>query len=167
MLETPNLILRRFTVDDAAFIFELLNTPTWKQFIGERNINTLQDAVNYINNVLANYYDKYGYGPWLVMLKEGNKPIGMCGLFKRDYLELPDIGFAFLPEFAGKGLAYESCTAVLGTLRKKFALNSIFATTTDANIRSQSLLEKCGFIYQENITTTEGDHLRLYRVVLP
>ena len=44
VLETARLILRHFTPDDAAFILELVNEPSWKKYIGDRGINTLGDA---------------------------------------------------------------------------------------------------------------------------
>lgn len=113
IFETQNLIIRQFSINDAAFIFELLNTPAWKQFIGDRGIETIDDAVNYITNGPLAAYDKYGYGLWLVALKETGQPMGMCGLVKRSYLSLPDIGFAFLPGFEGKGYGYESA---MGTI---------------------------------------------------
>lgn len=37
----------------------------------------------------------------------------MCGLVKRETLDDVDIGFAFLPEFEGKGYAFESSSAVI------------------------------------------------------
>jgi ribosomal-protein-alanine N-acetyltransferase len=97
LFQSANLDIRRFNLNDDAFILELLNTPAWKQFIGDRNINTREDAVSYILNGPLASYDNYGYGAWLVILKDIQQPIGMCGLFKRDYLDKPDLGFAFYP----------------------------------------------------------------------
>ncbi|CAB1064069.1 hypothetical protein D1BOALGB6SA_8860 [Olavius sp. associated proteobacterium Delta 1] len=39
----------------------------------------------------------------MTKLKDGAVPIGICGLLKRESLEDVDAGFAFLPEFRGKG----------------------------------------------------------------
>ncbi|MGZ9235204.1 MAG: GNAT family N-acetyltransferase, partial [Anaerolineales bacterium] len=70
VLETERLILRQFTEDDAEFIFELLNDPSWIQNIGDRNIRTLEDARSYIVNGPVKSYEKNGFGLWLVVLKE-------------------------------------------------------------------------------------------------
>lgn len=166
LFQSTNLNLRRFIIDDAAFIFELLNTPTWKQFIGDRNINTHQDAVNYINNVLQSFYNKYGYGPWLVRFNNTGEPIGLCGLFKRDYLESPDLGFAFLPGYEGRGFAYEACLASLQYIKDTYEVNKLFATTTDANVRSQRLLERCGFVRNGLVTPPGEETLLLYALTL-
>ena len=166
LFETPNLTIRRFTENDGAFIFELLNTRTWKEFIGERNINSSIDAINYLHNGPLALYDQYSYGPWLVALKETNQPIGMCGLFKREYLDRPDLGFAFLPGFAGKGFAYESCVAVLKHVADNYLLDSLYATTTDNNFRSQRLLKRCGFVSTGRVTPPNAAELLLYRLSL-
>ncbi|TWR26562.1 GNAT family N-acetyltransferase [Mucilaginibacter pallidiroseus] len=165
MAQSENLILRQFTHTDDAFIYDLLNTPTWQEFIGNFQINELADALAYINNVPLTYYTKHGFGPWLVALKTG-EPIGMCGLFKRDYLDQPDLGFAFLPGYAGKGLAYESCLAVLDYAVKHFNLTTLYATTSQNNLRSQNLLKRCGFGFEGEITVNDMGRLSLYKLSL-
>ncbi|MBL4678460.1 MAG: GNAT family N-acetyltransferase [Mucilaginibacter sp.] len=158
MIATTNLTLRRLTINDAQFIFELLNTPTWKQFIGDRNINTLDDAENYILMMQKNFYDKYNLGLLSVSLKATDESIGLCGLLKRDYLDNPDIGFAFMPGYEGRGFGYESCEAII----KDYPFDKLYATTTNENIRSQKLIERCGLTYKKDIETPEGSILRLY-----
>ena len=166
LFQSTNLNLRRFTIDDGAFIFELLNTPTWIQFIGDRNINNHEDAVNYIINGPQGLYKQYGYGPWLVSLKDLGQPIGMCGLFKRDYLDRPDLGFAFMPGFEGRGFAYEACLASLQHIKGTYKIDKLYATTTNINVRSQRLLERCGFIRNGLATPEGGEALLLYALTL-
>ena len=74
-IHTERLLLSPFAATDAAFIFELLNTPTWIQFIGERNINTLEDAENYIVQKMMPSYIENGFGFCAVKLKENELPI--------------------------------------------------------------------------------------------
>jgi ribosomal-protein-alanine N-acetyltransferase len=165
LFQSTNLNLRRFTCDDGTFIFALLNTPTWKQFIGDRNINTHDDAVNYINGPQG-LYIKYGYGPWLVSLKDTGEPIGMCGLFKRDYLDKPDLGFAFLPGYEGRGLAHEAAMASLQYISDTYEVDKLYASTTNANLRSQRLLERCGFVRNGLLTPPGEKTLLLYALTL-
>ena len=166
LTQTAHLNIRQFTINDAAFIFYLLNTPTCKQFIGERNINSQDDAEKYINNVPLSIYQKYGYGPWLVELSDTLQPIGLCGLFKRNYLDKPDLGFAFLPGFEGRGLAYEASMAVLAYVQDNYGFDYIYATTTAGNMRSQRLLTKCGFIRCGEVTPPDAETLLLYQLNL-
>jgi ribosomal-protein-alanine N-acetyltransferase len=163
LFETENLAVRPFNTSDDAFIFELLNMPSWIKYIGDRKIHTREDAVNYIINGPLASYNQYGYGGWMVMLKETLQPIGMCGLFKRDYLNGPDLGFAFMPEFEGRGFAFESSMAVIEHVKNNYNLDGLYATTSTNNHRSQRLLERCGFIANGTVIPTgETEELILY-----
>ncbi|MGG1660262.1 GNAT family N-acetyltransferase [Brevibacillus sp. NRS-1366] len=144
VLETDRLILRWQTVDDAPFILTLLNDPSWLQFIGDRGVRTEEDARNYILNVSIDMYNRLGFGFFLTELKGGNVPIGICGLVKRETLEDVDIGYAFLPNYRGKGYAYEAASAVLSYGKETISLRRIVAITTEDNHASSKLLERLG-----------------------
>jgi RimJ/RimL family protein N-acetyltransferase len=160
-LETNKLLIREFAVGDAAFVMQLLNTPSWLHFIGDRHITTLTNAEEYILHRFQKGYAENGYGAWLVQLKDTNAPVGLCGLFQRDYLEHPDIGFAFLPEFEGKGYAYEATAATINYAAAQLRLPYLLAITQDDNNRSVSLLERSGFRYRETIVPPDEEQALL------
>ncbi len=147
-MRTERLILRRLTTDDATFIFELVNEPSFIQNIGDRNVRTQEDAVGYIQKGPMASYAQHGFGLYLVELKDSLIPIGISGVLKRETLEHPDIGFAFLPRFWGRGYAFESAAAVMTHARTVLGLNQIAAITSPDNERSIKLLEKLGFEFQ-------------------
>jgi len=151
MIETDRLLIRKVSLDDDAFIFELLNSPTWLRFIGDRGIHTLTDARQYILNVPLKNYEELGFGPYLVKVKSNGVPIGMCGLFRREILDDPDIGFAFLPEYAGKGYGYEAALAVIAYSRNVFGLTRLLGITDPENQKSIRLLEKLGLRFEKRI----------------
>jgi RimJ/RimL family protein N-acetyltransferase len=72
------------------------------------------------------------------------QPIGLVGLVKRDYLPEPDLGFALLDAYAGRGLAYEAASAVLPLARAQ-GLQRLLAITDPDNRRSIGLLHRLGF----------------------
>jgi RimJ/RimL family protein N-acetyltransferase len=150
--ETARLILREFTTDDAEFILELLNSPGWLRFIGDRGVKNLDDARKYITEKLIGGYNKNGFGLYLVLLKEKNIPIGMCGLVKREGLEDVDIGFALAPGFERKGFAYEAAMATINYAEKSLKLPQLVAITTPDNISSINLLNKLNFSFVKKIT---------------
>jgi len=160
VLETERLILREFTLADANFIIELVNTPGWLRFIGDRNIKIEEQAKEYLRNGPLKSYEVNGFGLSLVELKTGGTPIGMCGIIKRDTLEKPDIGFAFLPEFEGKGLAFEIASATLAYANDVLKIPVVFAITIPGNVRSIRLLEKMSFKYS-NTFTSPNDNIEL------
>jgi RimJ/RimL family protein N-acetyltransferase len=155
VLETDRLILRRLTVDDSEFILELLNDPSWLQFIGDKGVRTLEDARDYILNSLVAMYERLGFGLYLTELKDEGVPIGICGLIKRDSLEDVDIGFAFLPKFWGKGYAYESAFAVMAYGKRTFGLNRLVAITSPENYSTAKLLEKLGFNFERMVKLSD------------
>jgi RimJ/RimL family protein N-acetyltransferase len=145
ILETNRLSLKEFTREDAFFIIELLNSPGWLQFIGDRNVKTNEQAIAYLENGPLKSYSDNKFGLWMVELKETKTAIGMCGLIKRDSLENPDIGFAFLPSYVGKGYAFEIASATLAFAKDTLGIQKISAITVGSNSRSIRLLEKTGF----------------------
>ncbi|TCP28865.1 RimJ/RimL family protein N-acetyltransferase [Scopulibacillus darangshiensis] len=163
VIETDRLILRWLSPDDAAFILELLNDPSWLRFIGDKGVRTLEDARNYILTGPMEMYSRLGFGLYLTELKEEKTPIGICGLIKRDSLEDVDIGFAFLSGFQSKGYGYEAASATMAYGIDQLGLKRIVAITSKDNQHSSSLLEKIGMTF-ERLVTLPGDteELKLY-----
>ncbi len=163
VLLTPRLHLRELRLADAPFIFELVNTPNWLAFIGDRSVHTLAAAEHYIQNGPMTSYEKHGYGLWLVALREGEVPIGMCGLVRRAGLTGPDIGFAFLPSHEGMGYAYEAARSTLAHAEYTLELPPVFAITMPANVRSVKLLGRLGMQFKETIVLPgETEELMLF-----
>ena len=160
VLETRRLILRRFSVEDAAFTLELVNDPAWLEHIGDRNVRSLDDARAYLEKGALSMYERVGFGMYVVALKDSGEAIGTCGLIKRDGLEDVDIGFAFLARFRGQGFALESAAAVLEHGRRDFGLNRIVAIVSPANQRSIRILEKIGLTF-ERMVTLPGDNAEI------
>lgn len=157
ILETQRLILRQLTEADAEFIFELLNEPSWIQYIGDRHIHTLEDARAYIRNGPAASYKKNGFGLYLIALKETQEPIGMCGLIRRAGLDDVDIGYALLPRFWSKGYAVEAAQAVKEYARDVIGLKRLVAIVDPANEASIRVLEKIGLRYEKMVRLSEDD----------
>lgn len=157
ILETQRLILRQFTLDDAPFILELLNTPTWLQFIGDRGIHNIVDAENYLRNGSMKSYVEFGFGFYAVIEKATGNTIGMCGLIKRDNLPDIDIGFAFLPHLISKGLGYEIASATLDYALNTLKLGKIIAIVNPDNEKSIGLIKKLGMVYESIIPFGEKE----------
>lgn len=163
VLETERLLLCKLTPNDVEFIFELLNTPAWLKFIGDRGVKNLDNARDYIITGPMFSYNKNGFGLWLTKLKDSNTPLGLCGLIKRDALEDVDIGFAFLPEYTGKGYALEAAKATMEYAKTELGLKRIVAITTQDNEHSIALLKKIGFHYEKLIKLpAEDEELMLF-----
>jgi [ribosomal protein S5]-alanine N-acetyltransferase len=163
VLETERLILRKLITDDASFILKLVNEPTWLRFIGDKGVRTLEDARNYILIGPMDMYSRLGFGLYLVERKEGNIPIGICGLIKRDSLENVDIGFAFLSNFQSQRYGFEASSATLEYGINRLNLKRIVAITSKDNHVSSRLLEKIGMKYDRLVVLPPGtEELKLF-----
>lgn len=163
--ETERLILKPTTEQDAQFVFELLNMPKWIQNIGDRNINTVEDAKEYIVQKMLPQYKKLGFGNYTIIRKSDGIKMGSCGLYDRKGLEGVDIGFAFLPNFEGKGYAFESANKIIEIGIHQFGLTQISAITSKENKASQRLLGKLGLRYKGLITLpNDNEELILYQI---
>ena len=155
VLETERLLLRRLTVDDAEFILELLNQPSFLRYIGDKGVRNTEDAIRYIQTGPVASYERFGFGLYLVELKESGIAIGMCGLIKRDSLPNVDVGFAFLPDYWSRGYAFEAASAVMKYGREKLGLSRIVAITSIDNVASINLLEKVGLKFERLVKLDE------------
>ena len=176
ILETERLSLRELdSAIDAEFIFELLNTPKFLKYIGDRGVRSADEAREFIVNRYRKSYREHGYGLYLVQLRDSltgeagtlatarvSASIGLCGFVKRDTLPAPDLGFAFLPGFESKGYGFESATAIMQFGKETLGFSQVLAITSLDNAASIKLLEKLGFAFDRIHTNPEGEDLNLF-----
>jgi|TARA_R110002124_G_scaffold76762_3_gene205740 ribosomal-protein-alanine N-acetyltransferase len=163
--ETERLVLTPTTTADAEFILALFNTPKWIEFIGDRNLQNVQDAEEYISNKMIPQIQKIGFGNYTVTRKFDRVKIGSCGLYDREGVEGIDIGFAFLPEYEKKGYGFESANKLKELAFSEFNLTEINGITSEKNIGSQKLLMKLGLQFQKNIKLTDDtEEVLLYKL---
>ena len=145
VLRTPRPVLRHVDDADAAFLLELMNEPGWLQFIGDRGVRTLDDARAYLRRAIVEPRERLGFGLHAVVPLSGGEPMGLCGLVKRDALPHPDLGFAFLERWSGRGFARDAAQAVMDDALARLRLPRVLAVTVPENARSLRLLEAIGF----------------------
>lgn len=145
ILDTERLTLSLITLDDADFYLELVNDPSWIANIRDMEIRTVKAARESILNTQIASQNKDGFSFYLVRRQLDNVAMGICGLKKRDFLDNVDIGYAFLPRYAGHGYALEAAIAVVQYARTVLCLPKLAAITSPGNQRSNQLLQKLGF----------------------
>jgi [ribosomal protein S5]-alanine N-acetyltransferase len=164
VIETDRLLLRRFVLDDAPFILALLNVPSFIQYIGDRGVRTLDDARRYLETGPLASYARHGYGLYLAVRKQDAVPIGMCGLLRRESLDAPDIGYAFLPAYWSQGYASEAAAATLDYGWHVLGLSRIIAITAPENYRSIKLLEKLGLRFERMARLAPDNVVMLFSI---
>src|SRR4051812_42143561 len=84
VLETPRLLLRRFTFDDLEPYFLLGSLPAVLRYLGNKPMKSLDDAREVMRKMPLRDYAVHGYGRLACVEKQSGKLIGACGL---KYLE--------------------------------------------------------------------------------
>jgi RimJ/RimL family protein N-acetyltransferase len=158
-LTSKRLLLTRLSLGDSDFIFELVNSPGWLRFIGDRNVKTNEDARLFVLKVLSSPNVNY----WIVRLQDQQTPIGLVSFIKRDYLDYFDVGFAFLPTHLKQGYAYEAAVTLMQHVSKEYSYPRILATTVKENENSIALLKKLGFSFDRQIIA-DRDELLVYSI---
>lgn len=151
-LETERLYLRRVTLADADLLLAVWTDPAFIRNVGDRGVRTISEAVKAMQDGALKLYADHGYGPYAMVRKADGSRIGICGLFKRDNLDWPDIGFGVLPDYCGQGYAGEAAFAVLEHARDDLEIETLTAIVSQENAPSIGLIEKLGLAYVKMIT---------------
>jgi RimJ/RimL family protein N-acetyltransferase len=147
---SERLVLRELSLADAAFVVELLNDPGFLRFIGDRGVRTEEDARGYLEKGPLASYARHGFGLYAVVTRDSAEVAGICGLLRRDWLDEPDVGFAYLPRFRGRGYAVEAARAILDDAARRLGLARVGAIVSPDNERSLRVLGKLGFRHERD-----------------
>ena len=160
---THHLSLAELTAADAAFILELVNEPDFIANIRDAGVRSEADAVGYIESGPRASYAQHGFGLWRIDERANGQPVGICGLLKRDWLDDPDIGYAIIERFRGRGYAVEAARAVMDWGRREKGLRRIVAITSPGNEASGAVLNRVGLTDAGTVTAPGAEqHSRLY-----
>lgn len=163
ILETERTILREIVETDGEFILDLLNQPSFIKYIGDRNVRSVEEARDFIENRYRASYRVNGFGLWAVEAKETGATMGICGFVKRENLPDADIGFAFLPQFEGKSYALEAAVGTMKYGAETLNFRRVLAITSPDNEKSGRLLEKLGFSFEELIKLgDDAENVKLF-----
>ncbi len=166
-LETERLLLKRVTLDDADLMLAIWNDPAFVANVCDRGVRTVDEAAREMKAGALQSYEQHGYGPYAMVRKSDGARIGICGLFKRPNLDDPDIGFAALPDYCGRGYTGEAARAVVAHARDELGLRVLTAIVSPGNEPSIALIEKLGLIFDRMIRMPGDDEdIRLYTMKL-
>ena len=165
--ETERLILRPVTVDDAALMLAVWNDPAFIRHVADRGIRTLDQAREAVAAGAEKLFADYGYGPYSLTLKSSGDQIGICGLFRRDNFDDPDIGFSLLPDYRGNGYAGEAAIEVVRYARDELGIATLHAIVSPQNGPSIGLIEKLGLQFERMVTMPgDSEAISLYSIAL-
>lgn len=147
ILETERLILKLISKEEANFYFELFNNKEWIKFISDKKLKSIDETKKYLEETFIPSLCKNGLGFYTVYLKENKKTIGTSSTLKRDFSNLLDIGYGFLPKGRGKGYAAEATLRIIKYAKENLNQTKVMAYTKPNNENSQKLLKKLNFTF--------------------
>lgn len=150
--------MRWLTLEDAELMLLIWNDPAFVRHVGDRGIRTMDQARAEISKGAMRLYRDYGFGPYRVSLKDDDTAIGICGIFRREGLDEPDIGFSMLPPFCNCGYAYESASAVINYARDDLNLSHLVAIVSPDNAASVGLIKKLGLRFETMLRLPGENH---------
>ena len=146
-LETPRLILREFELSDAEAVLRFNSDDQVTKYTGDKgNITTLDEAREVIRSVWQYGYQHDGYARLAAVDKATNQVIGFCGLKYLPEYQMADVGYRFLPQFWGQGLATEGAKAAMEYGFKQLKLDHIMGMAVPENVGSTKVLLKIGLL---------------------
>lgn len=166
ILATARLRLRTLNLEDAAFYIKVVNTPQFLRWLGDRKIRTEAQAREALAVGPLTMQSMRGFSIWLVERVQDGAAIGMCGLIKRETLQDVDLGYAYLPEYAGQGYASEAAVGVLAHAAT-LGLKRVVAITSPGNDASDAVLRRAGMEFEKMVHLSPDDPaLQLFSIAL-
>ncbi|GAA3635018.1 GNAT family N-acetyltransferase [Flavivirga jejuensis] len=165
IIETERLILREFTMNDFEAVYEFNSNTELHKYTGDEIIKSLDHAKEIIKDIWIQDYKKYGYGRWATIYKPENKIIGFAGLKYLPEINETDIGFRFLPEYWGKGIASEITEEIIRFGFENLRLDKIIGIAMPENVGSWKVLEKNGLtLYKVGEYDGDGKDYKWYKI---
>ena len=143
IIETERLILRELDIGDAPNMLRLYSNDQVQQYTGEDVITSMEEIRLKIKE-LQTRDEQRGFGRWATILKEGQHFLGWAGLAYLPEFDVIDIGYRFLPEYWGQGIATEASYAILNYGFDQLKLKEIVAIAMKENKASFKVMEKVG-----------------------
>ena len=148
--ETDRILMRPLTIDDAEGLNNVNRTPDVMKYIGPVEDSVERTRQYLLKGPLADY-EKHGFGRHACIDKNTGQLIGFCGLkYVADFDDV-DIGYRFLPEYWGKGLATETSELLMDYGKQQLGLKRIVGTALPGNKGSIRVLEKLGLTYEKDV----------------
>lgn len=161
ILETENLILRKFRENDAMPMYNnWASNPNVTKFLtwpAHENIHVTEEILkDWIKS-----YNEDNYYHWAITLKsEGDTPIGGISVVSQnENLDLAHIGYCIGENWWHKGITSESLKAVINFLIKEVGANRVESRHDPRNPNSGKVMLKCGMKYEGTIRSGDRNNL--------
>lgn len=141
MLETERLIIREMVPDDVDALYEIYEAPSITRYM-ENLFADRDEERQYMRDYYDHVYCFYGYGMWLLTLKDGTV-IGRAGIENNEDGEFV-LGYVIGEPYQRQGYACEACRAILEYAENELEIEDVVVYAHPDNQASVKLAEKLG-----------------------
>ena len=141
--ETERLVIREMTPEDTDALYQLYEDKSVVEFMEDLPANKDEEK-EYIADYIDKVYGFFGFGMWLVQLKETGEIIGRVGFQNYEEEGLVELGFMIVPKHQHKGYAYGACEAAIAYMREEFPEYQRMARCKAENARAIALCRRLG-----------------------
>lgn len=162
-LETNQLMFRRYTMDDLAFVEELVTNENVMKYIGSGVVKDRNYAIQLIERMIEQYNNFDDYGLHVLVHKESGKRIGHAGLVAQiidDAFEM-ELGYWIHPDFWGQGYGTEAAHALKRYAEQELELERYVSAIQVGNVASQKIALQNGMKLEKQIEM-EGKQVEIY-----
>lgn len=168
VLETERMMLRAFTLDDVEAMFVLGSDPDIIRYTGNTPYQSVAEARTYLIEGPLRDYELYGYGRFACVLKESDKVIGFSGIKYLTEIDENELGYRFLPQYWGLGLAKEAARAVIPYARDRLTMSRLVSLIHPGNVGSKNVVAKLGFLFEKDVcfSLVQDANMELFSVTI-
>lgn len=146
-IETERLVLSPWTLsdEDVDGLYAYAKNPNVGPNAGWKPHGSREESRDIIKNMFM------ASKTWAIREKSTGKVVGSISLEadrRREDVNSMEVGYSLAEESWGKGYMTEACKAVIDYAFKTYGLVVLGICTGPDNIRSQRVIEKCGFKFE-------------------
>lgn len=156
ILETDRLRLRQMDKNDVDNLMLIFSDPIAMQYYP--STFPIEAAEKWIGWNIASY-NKHNTGLWICELKQDGTFVGQCGIIPQvvDEVQEMEIGYLFVRDFWGMGLAFEAANSVKEHGFSTLGLTRLIATIYHKNSPSIKLAKRLGMKYEKRTLVGKSD----------
>lgn len=156
-IRTEHLLLTRVRENDRTCFLEMYQDPSVMATMGGVRTTEQSSALFALD---FGHWEQYGFGRWVARDSVTGQFVGRGGLRHctvegKNAIEL---GYAFLPQYWGRGLATELAEASVRVGFDVIRLDELICMALPSNGASRRVMEKAGFRYDREVIHAELRH---------
>ncbi|MEU6394546.1 GNAT family N-acetyltransferase [Streptomyces sp. NPDC046939] len=159
-LETPRLLLRRFTADDAELLIELDSDPAVMRYLSGGTPTAPERVRERILPAILAGYQKWGgdLGMFAAHERDGGAFVGWFILRPAPHgpLDEVELGYRLRQDAWGNGYATEGSRALLAKAFTELGVRKVWADTLAVNASSRKVLRKLGMTHTGVVPVPPG-----------